>query len=347
MANKNQTQKVEGDQQEQFKFKGERLANPIAEPTAEQKTPMSDEEWQQYQDAGSRMYGQDKDVPTMTYDQVQEYSKTGTISGKSPSQSNIGPAGVSKNVQPTTKLRGVYKGEPEVMEYDKILRAMRPIETEEQRKEREKRERRNALFSAIGDGVSALSNLYFTTKGSPSADQSKSLSKAQMETVEKERKEREANMSKRLSLLKQQREAELALREQDRKDAAAEDLNSYRKSLTMMHQAKLANDQQYKTWYRQFKNEQAEETKKYKDKILELEEKLKDSQINKNNAQAGKYASGGSGGSSRSSSGGGRHHRGRSRGGNSHRNTRSNNRPRQQRPAQSRRNSFRNFSIYN
>jgi hypothetical protein len=348
MATKQTQKKVEGDQQEEFKFKGERLANPIAEPTAEQKTPMSDEEWKQYNDAGSRMYGQDKDVPTMTYDQVQEFSKTGTISGKSPSQSNIGPAGVSKNVQPTTKLRGVYKGEPEVMEYDKILRAMEPIETEEQRKEREKRERRDALFSAIGDGVSALSNLYFTTKGSPSADQSKSLSKAQMETVEKERKEREANMSKRLSLLKKQREAELALREQDHKDAAAEDLNSYRKSLTMMHQAKLANDQQYKTWYKQFKNEQAQKDAEHKKELervqnekLELDRQLAAYRTGKpyyNPNTGGK-----SGGSS--SSGGGRHHRRRAHGGDTHRgNTRSNNRrnTRPQRP-----NAFRNFSIYN
>lgn len=327
MATKQTQKKVEGDQQEQFKFKGERLANPIAEPTAEQKTPMSDEEWQQYKDAGSRMYGQDKDVPTMTYDQVQEYSKTGTISGKSPSQSNIGPAGVSKNVQPTTKLHGVYRGRPEVLEYDRIISALNRPESDEERKAREKKERRDALFSAIGDGVSALSNLYFTTKGAPYSEEGASLTEAQQKVVDSKRKEREANLAKRLKYLQQQREAELALREQDRKDAAAEDLNSYRKSLTMMHQAKLANDQQYKTWYKQFKSEQAEETKKYKDKILELEEKLKDSQINKNNAQAGKYASGGSGGSSRSSSGGGRHHRRRAHGGNTHRgNTRSNNR---------------------
>lgn len=324
MAKRQTQKKVEGDQQEQFKFKGERLANPIAEPTAEQKTPMSDEEWQQYQDAGSRMYGNDSDVPTMTYDQVKEFGQTGTISGKAPSQTNIGPGGVSLNVQPTTKLHGVYRGRPEVMEYDRIISALDRPESDEERKSREKKERRDALFSAIGDGVSALSNLYFTTKGAPYSEEGASLTEAQQQVVDRKRKEREANMAKRLKYLQQQREAELALREQDRKEAAAEDLNSYRKSLTMMHQAKLANDQQYKTWYRQFKNEQAEETKKYKDKILELEEKLKDSQINKNNAQAGKYASGGSGGSGRSSSGGGRHHRG-GRGGNTRRNTRSNN----------------------
>lgn len=329
MATKQTQKKVEGDQQEEFKFKGERLANPIATPTAEQKTPMSDEEWQQYKDAGSRMYGNDSDVPTMTYDQVKEFGQTGTISGKAPSQTNIGPGGVSLNVQPTTKLHGVYRGRPEVMEYDRIISALDRPESDEERKAREKKERRDALFAAIGDGVSALSNLYFTTKGSPSFDQSKSLTKAQQEVVDRKRKEREANLAKRLKYLQQQREAELALREQDRKDAAAEDLNSYRKSLTMMHQAKLANDQQYKTWYRQFKNEQAQKDAEHKKELervqnekLELDRQLAAYRTGKpyyNPNTGGK-----SGGSS--SSGGGRHHR-RGRGGNTHRgNTRSNNR---------------------
>jgi hypothetical protein len=344
MAKRQTQKKVEGEQQEEFKYKGEHLANPIAEPTAEQKTPMSDEEWQQYQDAGSRMYGQDKDVPTMTYDQVKEFGQTGTNHGKGPDQTNIGPGGVSLNVQPTTKLHGVYRGRPEVMEYDRIISALDRPESDEERKAREKKERRDALFSAIGDGVSALSNLYFTTKGAPYSEEGASLTEAQQQVADRRRKEREANMAKRLKYLQQQREAELALREQDRKDAAAEDLNSYRKSLAMMHQAKLANDQQYKTWYQQFKREQAEAEKKYKDRILELEGELNDAKINNYNARAGKYASGGSGGSSRSSSGGGRHHRRNSRG-NTHRgNTRSNNRrnTRPQRP-----NAFRNFSIYN
>lgn len=40
------------------------------------------------------------------------------------------------------------------------------LSPEEEAKER-KRERRQKLFASIGDGISALSNLYFTTKGAP------------------------------------------------------------------------------------------------------------------------------------------------------------------------------------
>lgn len=39
--------------------------------------------------------------------------------------------------------------------------------TEQQRKEAEKKYRRNQTINAIGDGLYALSNLYFTTKGAP------------------------------------------------------------------------------------------------------------------------------------------------------------------------------------
>lgn len=40
-------------------------------------------------------------------------------------------------------------------------------ETEDQRKAREKRERAQKVIGAVSDGLRALSNLYFTTKGAP------------------------------------------------------------------------------------------------------------------------------------------------------------------------------------
>lgn len=70
-------------------------------------------------------------------------------------------------------------------------------ETPEEKKKREKRERRSKLFSAIGDGISALSNLYFTTKGAPSMyDPSLSLSKRNQERIDRLRKEREENLER-------------------------------------------------------------------------------------------------------------------------------------------------------
>lgn len=67
-------------------------------------------------------------------------------------------------------------------------------ETPEQKAAREKREKRNRRLAAIGDGLSALANLYFTTKGAPSMyDGSSSLAGTLRERYEKMTKEREAS----------------------------------------------------------------------------------------------------------------------------------------------------------
>lgn len=298
-----------------FVYKGEDLKVPEYTPTAEQTKPMSDEEWGQWQQEGAELYGKD-DTPALSGSQSREFGTTGTISGVDQSDPNNGPGGAQMNVQLQTPVRGVYRGRPEVLAYDKILRAMKPIETEEQRKAREKKERRNALFSAIGDGVSALSNLYFTTKGSPSADQSKTLTKAQQELVDKQRKEREANMSKRLSLLKQQREAELALRQQDLSEDQAAALTAYRQSLAKMHDNRLEDNRRYRTWQQQYKEDQAKrdadhkaEMERVQNEKLELEKQLAAYKTGKPyyNPNTGGKSGGSSGGSGSSHHHGGRH----------------------------------------
>lgn len=48
-----------------------------------------------------------------------------------------------------------------------ILAKLAPQTSEEDKKKQMRRERRKAIVSALGDGLSALSNLYFTTKGAP------------------------------------------------------------------------------------------------------------------------------------------------------------------------------------
>ena len=48
-----------------------------------------------------------------------------------------------------------------------ILAKLAPQTSEEDKKKQMRRERRKAIVSALGDGLSALSNLYFTIKGAP------------------------------------------------------------------------------------------------------------------------------------------------------------------------------------
>ena len=73
-------------------------------------------------------------------------------------------------------------------------------ETEEERKKRERKERSKQIIAAVGDGLMALSNLYFTTKGAPNMYNHETMSqqKPLQDKLEKLKKEREANADKYL-----------------------------------------------------------------------------------------------------------------------------------------------------
>lgn len=67
---------------------------------------------------------------------------------------------------PTTDATPSMEGE-EYHTYRDILAKLAPKTSEEDKKKQMRRERRKAIVSALGDGLSALSNLYFTTNGAP------------------------------------------------------------------------------------------------------------------------------------------------------------------------------------
>lgn len=55
----------------------------------------------------------------------------------------------------------------EFRSYRDILAKYAPLTSDEEKKKQMRREKRNAIIGALGDGLSALSNLYFTTEGAP------------------------------------------------------------------------------------------------------------------------------------------------------------------------------------
>lgn len=67
---------------------------------------------------------------------------------------------------PTTDAIPSTEGE-EYHTYRDIFAKLAPQTSDEDKEKQMRRERRKAIVSAIGDGLSALSNLYFTTKGAP------------------------------------------------------------------------------------------------------------------------------------------------------------------------------------
>lgn len=83
----------------------------------------------------------------------------------------------------------------ELKRQEEIMKRNRP-ETDAERAAREKKEKRNKMFAALGDGISALSNLYFTTKGAPNMyNPSSSLSEAAQRRIEMARQAREKELA--------------------------------------------------------------------------------------------------------------------------------------------------------
>ena len=86
--------------------------------------------------------------------------------------------------------------QPKKMSYVEMFRQMSPYKppTAEELENARKKEKRDKVFAAIGDGIAAISNLYFTTKGAPNAfDPRNSLSAKARERWDKLNKEREEN----------------------------------------------------------------------------------------------------------------------------------------------------------
>ncbi len=78
--------------------------------------------------------------------------------------------------------------------YQRAMEALSPLESAEDRERRERRERSRRKIYAITDGLSALSNLYFTTQYAPNGyNHEKSMSETDRAALERARAEREKN----------------------------------------------------------------------------------------------------------------------------------------------------------
>lgn len=96
----------------------------------------------------------------------------------------------------TTTTTTPADGGNQRMSYVEMFQKMSPYKppTEEELEKERKKEKREKIFAAIGDGIAALSNLFFTTQGAPNAyDPKNSLSAKSQERWDKLKKERDEN----------------------------------------------------------------------------------------------------------------------------------------------------------
>lgn len=219
----NQWQQIAAQQQQFTPPVAQQQAQPQAVP--QQNTPLKDP-------MVMKPAAQAQQVPTQQAQPTQQVQ----VQPQQPQQQVQQPAQAAAQVQPTEQTQYVsptahmnlrekvkyFTGEDlnapdnednpyrskQVKTYEDMTqrledeeRRLRP-ETEESRKKRERKEKREKLFAALGDGLSALSNVYFTTQGAPDMSSKKTLTAAVQEKYDKMKAEREADRDKYLNLLK-------------------------------------------------------------------------------------------------------------------------------------------------
>jgi hypothetical protein len=126
--------------------------------------------------------------------------------------------------------------QPKQLSYADMYKMLNPEqqETAEQRANREKKERTKARIAALGDGLRALSNIYFATKGAkvvhnPDSDMTKAVNKrkAYMDAQrEKNRASWLAGYQRALALDEEARKNNLTLAEQMRYHDMQNDINN-------------------------------------------------------------------------------------------------------------------------
>lgn len=131
--------------------------------------------------------------------------------------------------------QSILKPQPKQLSYADMYKMLNPElnETAEQRANREKKERTKARIAALGDGLRALSNIYFATKGAkvvhnPESDMTKAVNKRKAYMDEQREKNRAswlAGYQRALALDEEARKNNLTLAEQMRYHDMQNDIN--------------------------------------------------------------------------------------------------------------------------
>ena len=125
---------------------------------------------------------------------------------------------LSKAMPQVTDVKNTPK-QPKRMSYEEMFKMLNPYQppTKEELEKEKKKQKREQIFAAIGDGISALSNLYFTTKGAPNmyigANNASERTRVRWDKLAAERN---ANMTAYINGLMRARQADDAYNDNER-----------------------------------------------------------------------------------------------------------------------------------
>lgn len=149
-------------------------------------------------------------------------TQAGNISGINTAPSIVAPAAPSVEQSVAAKedkINPAKTATPTRMSYTDMFTKLNPYQppTQEELANERKKEKREKVFSAISDGISALSNLYFTTKYAPNMYRHENSQSAKTENKwEKLRANREAQQNAYIRNLMAARQADDERKDKDR-----------------------------------------------------------------------------------------------------------------------------------
>lgn len=159
---------------------------------------------------------------------------------------------------------------PQQLSYVDMLNKMYTPETAEEKAKRERKEKWDKTAAAIGDGISALANLYYTTKGAPNSyDGKNSMSERTRQLYDKLDKDRKENdrwyLNHYMNAAKMDEEAKRYADERDYKrgrDKVADDRYEDNKNYARGRDAandKFRNEGREHDWQRQAERDAAQD----------------------------------------------------------------------------------------
>ena len=213
---------------------------------------------------------------------------------------------------PTTKQTEPPQ-QPKRMSYEDMFKKLNPYQppTEQELEKERKKQKREQIFAAIGDGISALSNLYFTTQYAPNMYLGRNtVSQKVKDRWDKLAAERNANMTAYINGLMRARQADDEYANNERAWERQLGLDKVRAERDKAADARAEAEEERKKTLHPFDVRAAEGKAKAAEAEAEYAEEYQRSRIKQNEAAAGAsnasasasrsraryYDSGGSGG---------------------------------------------------
>ena len=242
--------------------------------------------------------GIDSSLPGAAGTQPRQ-STTGTPPAKpeAPTPQEASAALKEATPQVTDVERTPIEVKPQRVSYEEMFRLLNPYKppTQEELEKERKKQRREQIFAAIGDGISALSNLFFTTQYAPNMYRPvETQSEKTKKRWDKLAAERNANMTAYINGLMRARQADDTYNDNERawqRQLGLDKIKQERdKAADARAEAKEKRDAEMHDLNKQLRNNQITQAE-YEAKKAEVEARyapqLEESKIGRNRAAAG------------------------------------------------------------